>query len=302
MSSCHSTSLKRYLQKEFSTHRLTYTLWHTARACQPHMQHPSAETHLVLIELGPCKSTCVHTTVELTSHPGNAQTSAEGRIIKSQFGKLLFCTHESSYLQHLVCLQVTTLLLQLLFEARFKKGFLPVLLRHYQRLLHGWSAKPPAGGIPLDMITVQLFNDGVYSLETSSSNSSFCSAIANACVEDAYMIADLDALLSHIICQSSVFSASLFVHCVWAFLCVFFTSFFLFCFFCPCHAVSCSFPPCSLFLLVTPATPGLARPEVRALLLAMLVHLKPGPACNLFRSSTAFNKPMHAPSTELLAL
>ncbi len=56
---------------------------------------------------------------------------------------------------------MTTLLLQLLFEPSFKKGFLPVMMRHYTHLLHTWFADSLAAGQPLDMITVQLFNDMV---------------------------------------------------------------------------------------------------------------------------------------------
>ncbi|DBA86385.1 TPA: hypothetical protein ACH3X2_005612 [Trebouxia sp. C0005] len=55
--------------------------------------------------------------------------------------------------------KVATLLLQLLFEPSFKKGFLPVMMRHYTHLLHSWFADSLAAGQPLDMITVQLFND-----------------------------------------------------------------------------------------------------------------------------------------------
>jgi len=61
----------------------------------------------------------------------------------------------------LLYLQVTTLLLQLLFEPSFKKGFLPVMMRHYTHLLHTWFADSHTAGPPLDMITVQLFNDMV---------------------------------------------------------------------------------------------------------------------------------------------
>lgn len=70
--------------------------------------------------------------------------------------------------------QVTTLLLQLLFEPSFKKGFLPVLLHYYQQLLHGWSAKPQAAGTPLDMITVQLLNDQVNKASRCISASHCC--------------------------------------------------------------------------------------------------------------------------------
>jgi len=56
---------------------------------------------------------------------------------------------------------VTTLLLQLLFEPSFKKAFLPVMMRHYLHLLRSWFAESLAAGQPLDMITVQLFNDTV---------------------------------------------------------------------------------------------------------------------------------------------
>ncbi|KAL0049205.1 hypothetical protein WJX82_008779 [Trebouxia sp. C0006] len=55
--------------------------------------------------------------------------------------------------------EVTTLLLQLLFEPSFKKGFLPVMMRHYTHLLRSWFDDSLAAGQPLDMITVQLFND-----------------------------------------------------------------------------------------------------------------------------------------------
>jgi len=58
-------------------------------------------------------------------------------------------------------LQVTTLLLQLLFEPSFKKAFLPVMMRHYLHLLRSWFAESLAAGQPLDMITVQVFNDTV---------------------------------------------------------------------------------------------------------------------------------------------
>lgn len=56
---------------------------------------------------------------------------------------------------------MTTLLLQLLFEPSFKKAFLPVMMRHYLHLLRSWFAESLAAGQPLDMITVQLFNDTV---------------------------------------------------------------------------------------------------------------------------------------------
>ena len=61
------------------------------------------------------------------------------------------------------CVQLMTLMLQLLFEPAFKRSFTVVILRHYSRLMEEWSVKPPEAVMPLDMITVQLFNDEVRS-------------------------------------------------------------------------------------------------------------------------------------------
>ena len=57
--------------------------------------------------------------------------------------------------------QLMTLILQLLFEPHFKRIFTVVLLGHYSQLMEEWSVKPPEAVMPLDMITVQLFNDEV---------------------------------------------------------------------------------------------------------------------------------------------
>ena len=54
-----------------------------------------------------------------------------------------------------------TLMLQLLFEPAFKRSYTAVMLKHYTRLMEEWSVKPPEAVMPLDMITVQLFNDEV---------------------------------------------------------------------------------------------------------------------------------------------
>ena len=54
-----------------------------------------------------------------------------------------------------------TLILQLLFEPHFKRIFTEVLLGHYSQLMEEWAVKPPEAVMPLDMITVQLFNDEV---------------------------------------------------------------------------------------------------------------------------------------------
>lgn len=56
-------------------------------------------------------------------------------------------------------LQLMTLMLQLLFDPAFKRIFTAVILKHYSRLMEEWSVKPPEAVMPLDMITVQLFND-----------------------------------------------------------------------------------------------------------------------------------------------
>lgn len=58
-------------------------------------------------------------------------------------------------------MQMMTLMLQLLFVASFKKSFSGIMLKHYSRLMEEWSVKPSADVLPLDMITVQLFNDEV---------------------------------------------------------------------------------------------------------------------------------------------
>lgn len=60
-------------------------------------------------------------------------------------------------------MQLMTLMLQLLFDPTFKRSFTVVILRHYSRLMEEWSVKPPDAVMPLDMITVQLFNDEVCS-------------------------------------------------------------------------------------------------------------------------------------------
>ena len=54
-----------------------------------------------------------------------------------------------------------TLMLQLLFDPKFKRAFTAVILKHYSRLMEEWSVKPLEAVMPLDMITVQLFNDEV---------------------------------------------------------------------------------------------------------------------------------------------
>ena len=59
-----------------------------------------------------------------------------------------------------------TLILQLLFVSRFKRLFTVVLLGHYSQLMEEWSVKPPEAIMPLDMITVQLFNDEVRNMNT----------------------------------------------------------------------------------------------------------------------------------------
>ena len=59
------------------------------------------------------------------------------------------------------CVQLMTLMLQLLFEPHFKQIFTVVILGHYSQLMEEWSVKPPEAVMPLDMITVQLFNDEV---------------------------------------------------------------------------------------------------------------------------------------------
>ena len=58
-------------------------------------------------------------------------------------------------------MQLMTLILQLLFEPHFKQVFTRVILGHYSQLMEEWSVKPPQAVMPLDMITVQLFNDEV---------------------------------------------------------------------------------------------------------------------------------------------
>ena len=68
-------------------------------------------------------------------------------------------------LQLLFHVQLSTLLLQLLFEPDFKKAFRRVLMRHYQHIMQG-SVERPQGqdaekGTCLDTITVQLLNEGV---------------------------------------------------------------------------------------------------------------------------------------------
>ena len=100
----------------------------------------------------------------------NLQVQLPTLLLTLHFGSLIRSTGASSSSQlHPVSrshtlfshLQVTTLLLQLLFEPRFKKGFLPVMMRHYTHLLRSWFDDSLAAGQPLDMITVQLFNDMV---------------------------------------------------------------------------------------------------------------------------------------------
>ena len=58
-------------------------------------------------------------------------------------------------------MQMTTLLLQLLFVPKFKKGFPAILLKHYNRLMLEWAVKPAEAVMPLDMITVQLLSGEV---------------------------------------------------------------------------------------------------------------------------------------------
>lgn len=61
-----------------------------------------------------------------------------------------------------------TLMLQLLFEPAFKRSYTALLLRHYCQLMEEWSVKPPEAVMPLDMITVQLFNDEVCTTHTQA--------------------------------------------------------------------------------------------------------------------------------------
>lgn len=58
-------------------------------------------------------------------------------------------------------LQMMTTLLQLLFDSNFKEEFTVIMLKHYGRLMEELSVKPTQTVMPLEMITVQLFNDEV---------------------------------------------------------------------------------------------------------------------------------------------
>ena len=58
-------------------------------------------------------------------------------------------------------LQMMTTLLQLLFDSDFKRAFTVIMLKHYGRLMVELSVKPTQAVMPLEMITVQLFNDEV---------------------------------------------------------------------------------------------------------------------------------------------
>lgn len=72
------------------------------------------------------------------------------------------CAPWCKYSDH-TWVQLMTLMLQLLFEPAFKRSYTALLLTHYSQLMEEWSVKPPEAVMPLDMITVQLFNDEVCS-------------------------------------------------------------------------------------------------------------------------------------------
>ena len=67
-----------------------------------------------------------------------------------------------------------TLILQLLFEPHFKRIFTEVLLGHYSQLMEEWAVKPLEAVMPLDMITVQLFNDEVHNHDHTQSHAKSC--------------------------------------------------------------------------------------------------------------------------------